>query len=97
MARFIALLDFTEQGIRKSSETVSRADAFAKQAEKDGVKVVGQYWTVGGHDGVVILEAADERAVTTALLRLGAQGNVRTQTLRAFDRAEMDAIVSKVK
>jgi uncharacterized protein with GYD domain len=95
MFRFVVLLDYTQQGIAKVSETLSRADAFHKAAQKAGVAVKSQYWTSGGHDGVVVLEGPDEHAIAALLLRLAGEGNMRTQTLRAFDRADMETILAK--
>jgi uncharacterized protein with GYD domain len=42
------------------------------------------------------MEAADEAAVTAVLLGVGAQGNVRSETLRAFTSAEMDKILARL-
>ena len=95
MLTFIALINFTEQGIKKFKETAKRADAFVKLADQVDAKVQDIYWTVGAYDGVVVFEAPDEGAAAALLLALGAQGNVHTQTLRAFTRQEIEAIVSK--
>lgn len=95
MVRYIVLLDQTQQGIAKISDTISRADAFSKAAQKAGVSIKSQYWTSGGHDGVLVLEGPDEQVVSALLLKLASDGNVRTHTLRAFDRTEMEAILSK--
>jgi uncharacterized protein with GYD domain len=95
MVRFVVLLDYTHQGIAKVSETLTRADAFSKAAQKAGVSVESLYWTSGGHDGVIVLEGPDEQVVTALLLKLASGGNVRTHTLRAFDRAEMESILAK--
>jgi len=95
MVRYIVLLDQTQQGIAKISDTISRADAFAKAAQKAGVSIKAQYWTSGSHDGVLVLEGPDEQVVSALLLKLGSEGNVRTHALRAFDRTEMEAILSK--
>lgn len=95
MVRYIVLLDQTQQGIAKISDTISRADAFSKAAQKAGVSIKSQYWTSGGHDGVLVLEGPDEQVVSALLLKLASEGNVRTRTLRAFDRTEMEAILSK--
>ena len=65
-------------------------------AEKVGVAVKKVYWTMGVHDVVLILEAPDDETVTAAMLGLGSLGNVRTQTMRAFDSSEMEEIISKV-
>ena len=96
MATFIALLDFTEQGIREFKGTTKRADNFTKAAKKSGVTVKEIYWTVGGHDGVLILDAPDDAAAASVLISLGMLGNVRTQTLRAYNRQEMESILGKV-
>jgi uncharacterized protein with GYD domain len=95
MVRMIVLLDYTQQGIAKISDTLSRAEAFSKAAQKAGVSVKSQYWTSGGHDGVVVLEGPDELTVQALILKLGVEGNLRSQSLRAFDRSEMEAILAK--
>jgi len=97
MVRFVVLFDYTQQGIAKVSDTLSRADAFSKAAQKSGVSVKSQYWTSGGHDGVVVLEGPDEQVIHALLLKLGIDGNVRTRSLRAFDRSEMEAILAKAR
>jgi uncharacterized protein with GYD domain len=97
MVRYIALLNWTEQGAAKVSETVDRAERFAKAAEKAGVHIVNAYWTVGEYDGVLIIEAPDETAAVAAMARLAKTGNVRTRTLRAFDAQEMRQIVGRLK
>jgi uncharacterized protein with GYD domain len=53
------------------------------------------HYTVGHHDAVVVLEGADE-AVTTALLKAGSLGNVRSETLRAFSVDEAKRIFSNM-
>jgi len=93
MATFITTIHFTEQGIKTVRESSERAAAFKATAKKMGVKVTGTYWTLGAFDGVIICEAQGEEAVTAALLHLGSQGNLRTQTSRAYDAAEMQKIL----
>lgn len=96
MATYIALLNFTEQGIREFKGTTKRAENFTKAAKKAGITVKDIYWTVGGFDGVLIFDAPDDSAAAAILISLGAQGNVRTQTLRAYSRQEMEGILGKV-
>ena len=96
MATYIILANFTEQGIRNVKDTPNRADAFKDMARKAGVTVKEQYWTLGAHDIVAIVEAPDDIAVTAVGLSVGALGNVRTQTLRAFSKTEMTTIVGKM-
>ena len=96
MAIFISLTSFTDQGIRNVQDTVKRADAVKAAASKYGVTVKDMYWTIGNHDMVVVFEAPDDATFTAFGLSIGKAGNVRTQTLRAFTRDEMSAILAKV-
>lgn len=95
MATFVSLLNFTDQGIRNVKESPKRYEAFRAMADKVGVDVKGIYYTVGQHDIVAILEGNDD-AVTTALLALGSQGNVRSTTLRAWSVEETKKIIGKM-
>lgn len=94
MATYIVLLDFTDQGIRNIQDSPQRADQFAHFAEKTGARIVSQYWTFGNHDGVLIMEAPSEEIAASMLLHLGAAGNVRTTTLRAYDWAEAQELIA---
>jgi uncharacterized protein with GYD domain len=60
-----------------------------------GVTIKDVYWTLGPYDVAVVVDAPDDQTLTAALLRLAAQGNVRTTTLRAFGPDEMRAIIQK--
>ena len=95
MARYIALLKFTEQGAKNLKKSTARAHQFDKLAATSDVKVEGQYWTMGRYDGVLILNASSEQKILNLLAGLASLGNVRTETIQAFDDAEFDAIVSR--
>jgi uncharacterized protein with GYD domain len=95
MARYIALLKFTEQGAKNIKKSTNRAHAFDKLAARAGVKVEGQYWTMGRFDGVLILSASDETKVLHLLTSLAALGNVRTQTMQAFVDTEFARIAGR--
>lgn len=95
MARYIALLKFTEQGSKNIKKSTARAHAFDKLAARAGVKVEGQYWTMGRYDGALILSASDETKVLHLLTSLASLGNVRTETMQAFVDTEFDEIVGR--
>lgn len=96
MAKYIALASFTDQGIRNVKDTVKRADAVREAARKFGCEMSQIYWTLGNYDLVTIIDAQDEASATAFAMAIGSAGNVRTQTLRAFSREEMGAIVGKM-
>jgi uncharacterized protein with GYD domain len=96
MATYIVLGSFTDQGIRAVKDTTKRAEALHKLAKKVGVTVKEIYWTLGRYDVAAIIEAPDEVSVTAFGLSIGALGNVRTQTLRAFSAGEMGTILGRL-
>jgi uncharacterized protein with GYD domain len=67
------------------------------EAQKLGMKIVEEYWTMGAYDGVVIMEAPDDETMSAFILKVGSLGNVKGQTLRAFRRNEMEGILAKIK
>ena len=97
MPTYIALSTFTDQGIRAVKDTTKRATAVKELAASFGVNMTQIYWTLGEFDLVVIIEAADEAAATTFAMSVGAAGNVRTHTLRAFTADEMGGILAKMR
>jgi len=96
MATYIMLGKFTEQGIRNVKDTAKRAEALRAMGKKVGVTVKELYWTLGKFDVATILEAPDEASMTAFGLSVGALGNVRTQTLRAFTAEEIGPILKKI-
>jgi uncharacterized protein with GYD domain len=92
MARYVSLIRFTDQGARALKKSAARASGFRKAAEKAGISVEAQLWTAGSCDGVLILNG-DEAKILRCLAQLGVLGNIRTETLRAFDAREFKAIV----
>ena len=96
MATYVVPAKFTDQGIRNAKESPKRADAFKGMAKTFGVTVKELVWTQGRYDIVTIVEAPDESAAMSLNLSLGALGNVRTETLRAFSAAEMTKIIGKM-
>jgi uncharacterized protein with GYD domain len=96
MVTYIVLAKFTDQGIRNAKDSPKRADAFRQLAKTVGVTVKDLFWTQGRYDIVTIVEAPDESSAMSLNLSLGALGNVRTESLRAFSAADMTAIVGKM-
>lgn len=96
MATYISLANFTDQGVRSIKDTTKRADAVAELAKKFGVQAKQFYWTLGSFDVVVVFEAPDDESMTALGMAIGSAGNVRTQTLRAFSRDDMNGILRKL-
>ncbi len=95
MPTYVALFDWTDQGVRNFTEPVDRYEAARDQLERLGVTFKDVYWTLGSHDIVGVIDAPDDESLAAALLAVAAQGNVRTTTLRAFSTDEMRNVIAK--
>jgi uncharacterized protein with GYD domain len=97
MAMYVSLIQFTDQGIRNVKDTIKRSEAAMAEAEKMGMKIIDALWTMGAYDVVVVLDAPDDETATAFACKISSLGNVKTHTLRAFRREEMEGILSKIK
>ncbi|MER3419226.1 MAG: GYD family protein [Chloroflexota bacterium] len=96
MPTYVVLYRFTDQGVKNIKDTVQRARETRAENERRGFKVHGLYWTQGRYDLVAVVEAPDEQSMMAGLLNVAAAGNVRSETLRAFTEAEMEAVIAKM-
>jgi uncharacterized protein with GYD domain len=90
MPSYVVLYQFTDQGRKNVKETVRRASEVQEENQRRGFTIQGLYWTQGQYDLVAIVEAPDEQAMLAGLFNIAEAGNVRSQTLRAFNSAEME-------
>ena len=93
MATYVSLVRFTDQGIRNVKEAAERIAAVDKLFAQVGARMNEIYLTMGRYDYVVVMEAPDDEAATKAALAVSSLGNVRTETLRAYTRAEIGEII----
>ncbi len=96
MPTCLVLFNWTDQRIRNARDAVERYDRSTELAEKHGVRLEHIYWTVGPYDIAGIAEAPDDESVSAFLIELSSAGNLRTTTLRAYDREEMSNILQRL-
>jgi uncharacterized protein with GYD domain len=96
MPTFIGMLSWTDQGIRSVKDTPKRVQAAKDAAKKLGIEIKQIFLTTGDFDLLTILEAADGDKVAKFALAAGAQGNIRTRTVRAWPEAEMIKLISEL-
>ncbi|HTG29443.1 MAG TPA: GYD domain-containing protein [Methylomirabilota bacterium] len=97
MAMYVSLIQFTDQGIRNIKKTIKRGDAAMAEAEKMGMKIVEEFWTMGSYDVVIVADAPNDETMSAFMLKIGSLGNVKSHTMRAFRREEMAGVLAKIK
>ena len=95
MARYVILLNWTDQGVKNADKTIDRAAAAKQAFEKAGGRLSEVLWCLGPYDMVCQAEAPDDETITALSLGLARLGNVKTTTLRAFTEGEMQKIIKK--
>lgn len=93
MPTYIALTNYTEQGIRTVKNAPARLNAVKKQFKAMGAELKAFYLTMGPYDIVTIVEAPDDETAAAISLAIGSGGNVRTVTMKAFTEADFRKII----
>lgn len=97
MPVYISLINLTDQGVRTIKDDLERVRAAAQLGQEEGIKLLGEWWTMGPYDAVMITEAPDDETINRFLLGAGRQGNIRTLTMRAFAPDEIARVLAKLK
>ena len=96
MPIYISLMNLTEQGVKDVKNAPQRLQESVKGLEAMGSKLIAFYAVMGEYDYVAIAEAPSDEVAMTFLLGLGAGGNVRTKTLKAFTAEQFGEMVKKL-
>jgi uncharacterized protein with GYD domain len=96
MAKYIMLMNWTDQGIKSVKDSPKRLDAAREAGKKSGVTLGDFYMTMGGYDMVCMVDAPDDAAFAKFVLATSQQGNIRTSTLKAFTEQEYRSVVGGV-
>jgi len=90
------MLRYTQQGITSAKNAPARIDAAKEAYRKAGGELKAIYLTMGQYDLVVIAEMPNDETVARMALSLGAQGNIRSETMRAFTETEFRKIAGSL-
>lgn len=94
MPTYISLLHYTQQGVQNIKESPARLDAAKKAFKAMGGELKQWYLVLGQYDAVVISEGPDDETAAKLALAIGSQGNIRTETLRAFTEDEFRKLIA---
>jgi len=96
MPFYVVLGNWTEEGIRTVKQGPQRAEAYHKAVAAAGGKVLLDLHTMGAYDFVVAVELPSDEVANLLALRTGAQGTVRTTTLKGWSASEFAQLVQKL-
>jgi uncharacterized protein with GYD domain len=96
MPTYIALLKWTEKGISAIKGSPARLDAGRQAFKNAGMEIKETYVTMGRYDLVCMIDAPDDETYAKGMLTLGSQGNVSTETLKAFTEDQFRKIVDSL-
>lgn len=84
MPTYVSLMTYTDKGIQSVRNSPKRLDAAKALLEDMGGTFKHFFMLMGPYDLLLIYEASDDAVSARFQLMLGAQGNVRTETMKAF-------------
>ena len=94
MPTYVTLMRYTDQGILNIKEGPARLEAANKLFQSSGAEIKSFYLALGNYDAIVVSEGPNDDVAARLALAIGAQGNVRTDTMRVFNEAEYRKLVS---
>jgi len=95
MPVYIALITLSDEGRKAIKEDPAKIKANNRELEAMGVKVLGQYATLGQYDFVNIFEAKNDDVILKASLHLSGRGVAHAQTLTAKTVDDFIAVTKK--
>ena len=93
MPTYLIQSQWTDQGIRNVKDSAKRLDLGKKKLKEMGGEIKAFYLTTGAYDMLAVVDVPNDAILAAHLLWLGSQGNLRTQTVKAFTEDEFRTIV----
>ena len=81
MPKYLMLSQLSEQGLQTLRANPERVREVNKDVEELGVKVLHQWFVLGPHDFVNIVEAPDDLTIAKVSIALGARGSAKLESL----------------
>ncbi len=93
MPTYVLLMRYTPKGAEHIKDSPARVEAARKTFAALGGNLRQWYLTIGRFDAIAFVEAPDDAVMARAIVALNALGNVRTETLRAYDEGEFRQMI----
>jgi len=96
MSTYVALANWTPEGMRAIGNATDRLDAVKKLMAEMDCHYQSIHMTMGEYDLVLIYDAPDDAVAARLTLQIGKQGFVRSKTLKAFPEQAFREIVKSL-
>jgi len=96
MATYILLARFTQKGRERIKDAPARIESARKTLESLGGKLRSIYLTMGQYDSVAVVEAPNDETLARCSIAISKEGNVKLESLRAFDESEYKELIKKL-
>ena len=96
MSTYIALANWTPEGVRAVENAADRLDAVKKLMADMDCHYQSIHMTMGEYDLVLIYDAPDDAIAARLTLQIAKKGFVRTKTLKAFPEQAFREIVKSL-
>jgi uncharacterized protein with GYD domain len=96
MPLYIALINYTDTGMRQIKDSPKRLDTARTRLREMGGELKAFYMTMGGYDAVAIYDAPDDAIAARFTLLQGGAGSIRTTTLKAFPESAYREIIASL-
>ena len=90
MPKYLMLSTLSDQGLQTLRANPDRLREVNKDVEELGAKVLHQWFVLGPHDFVNIIEAESAAVIAEVSVSLGARGSVHTQS---YEMLEVDYLI----
>ena len=93
MAVYVIMSNLTDIGRKTIRERPERIRVVNDELEQMGATILAQYATLGPHDFVTIIDAANNEVITRVSVEMGARGSVHMMTMPAIT---IDEFISRI-
>jgi uncharacterized protein with GYD domain len=95
MPKYLMLSTLSEQGLQTLRANPDRVREVNKDVEEMGAKVLHQWFALGPHDFVNVVEAPDAAAIAKVSIALGARGSVHTESYEMLEVDDLLAVLNE--
>jgi uncharacterized protein with GYD domain len=95
MPKYLMLSRLSEQGLQTLRANPERMREVNKDVEEMGAQVLHQWFLLGPHDFVNVVEAPDATTIAKISVALGARGSVHTESYEMLEAAELVKLLSE--